>query len=275
MPAANSTISAATDPNRLRVKPGCPCLGNPARQKRDYRIGQQISACRTQQLCDASRPCRGKHRQSHRSPGQIQRGCGESPPASQRKADQQHAEIREGQRNRRKRQRQRQPRANGNHCAGANNNSCLLNKTERLLCRIRFQKCLRHFRPRYDDGLSRTILLRFLGGRSFGLLSRTGFNRFGGRRRFSAQMLLHPEVDRQNHGDDGYGAQHQNRKQNLDHHRDSGYQNEQGRTRFSRSKPSRFTRMKIDSIMMKQSRPVTINPAWIAAASDRFSPLPP
>lgn len=42
-----------------------------------------------------------------------------------------------------------------------------------------------------------------------------------------AQVLLHPEMDRHNHGNNGYGAEHQNRKQNLDHHRDSGYQNRQ------------------------------------------------
>jgi hypothetical protein len=39
-------------------------------------------------------------------------------------------------------------------------------------------------------------------------------------------MPLHPKVNRQNHGDDGGGAKHQNRKQNLHHHRDSGYQND-------------------------------------------------
>jgi hypothetical protein len=40
-----------------------------------------------------------------------------------------------------------------------------------------------------------------------------------------AQMSLHPEVNSQNDGDDGYGAKHQNRKQNLHHHGNSGYQN--------------------------------------------------
>jgi hypothetical protein len=32
-------------------------------------------------------------------------------------------------------------------------------------------------------------------------------------------------MDCHNDGNDGYGAEHQNRKQNLDHHRVSGYQN--------------------------------------------------
>jgi hypothetical protein len=31
-------------------------------------------------------------------------------------------------------------------------------------------------------------------------------------------------MDRHNDGNDGNGAEHQNRKQNLNHHRDSGYQ---------------------------------------------------
>jgi hypothetical protein len=39
-------------------------------------------------------------------------------------------------------------------------------------------------------------------------------------------MPLYAEVNRQNHGDDGCGAKHQNRKENFDYHRDSGYQNE-------------------------------------------------
>ena len=44
-------------------------------------------------------------------------------------------------------------------------------------------------------------------------------------RRLLAKMLLYPEMDRRHYGNDGYGAEHQNRKQNLNHHRDSGYQN--------------------------------------------------
>jgi hypothetical protein len=40
-----------------------------------------------------------------------------------------------------------------------------------------------------------------------------------------AKVLLHPEMDCHNDGNNGYGAEHQNRKQNLDHHRVSGYQN--------------------------------------------------
>jgi hypothetical protein len=43
-------------------------------------------------------------------------------------------------------------------------------------------------------------------------------------RRFLAKMLFHPEMDRHNDGNDGNGAEHQNRKQNLNHHRSSGYQ---------------------------------------------------
>jgi hypothetical protein len=39
-------------------------------------------------------------------------------------------------------------------------------------------------------------------------------------------MPLNAEVNRQNHGDDGYSAKHQNRKENFDYHRESGYQNE-------------------------------------------------
>ncbi len=41
-------------------------------------------------------------------------------------------------------------------------------------------------------------------------------------------MPLNAEVNRQNHGDDGYSAKHQNRKENFDYHRESGYQNEAG-----------------------------------------------
>ena len=37
-------------------------------------------------------------------------------------------------------------------------------------------------------------------------------------------MPLNPKVNRQHHGDNGYGAQHQNRKENPDDHRDLGYQ---------------------------------------------------
>jgi hypothetical protein len=37
-----------------------------------------------------------------------------------------------------------------------------------------------------------------------------------------AEMPLHAEVNRQNYGYDGYGAEHQNRKENFDYHRDSG-----------------------------------------------------
>ena len=40
-----------------------------------------------------------------------------------------------------------------------------------------------------------------------------------------AQMPFHPKVNRQDDGDNGHGAYHQNRKQNLHHHGDSGYQN--------------------------------------------------
>ncbi len=35
-------------------------------------------------------------------------------------------------------------------------------------------------------------------------------------------MPLHAEVNRQNYGYDGYSAEHQNRKENFDYHRDSG-----------------------------------------------------
>ena len=37
-------------------------------------------------------------------------------------------------------------------------------------------------------------------------------------------MPLNPKVNRQHHGDNGYGAQHQNREENPDDHRDLGYQ---------------------------------------------------
>jgi hypothetical protein len=45
-------------------------------------------------------------------------------------------------------------------------------------------------------------------------------------------MPLDAEVNRQNDGDNGCGAQHQNRKENFDYHRESGYQNEGSRTQF-------------------------------------------
>jgi hypothetical protein len=48
--------------------------------------------------------------------------------------------------------------------------------------------------------------------------------RYGIGGRFLAKVLFHPEMDRHNDGNDGNGAEHQNRKQNLNHHRDSGYQ---------------------------------------------------
>jgi hypothetical protein len=41
-----------------------------------------------------------------------------------------------------------------------------------------------------------------------------------------AKVPLYAEVNRQNHGDNGCGAQHQNRKENFNYHRKSGYQNE-------------------------------------------------
>ena len=58
--------------------------------------------------------------------------------------------------------------------------------------------------------------------------------RFRGRSglRLLAQMPLHPEVNSQNDGDDGCGAKHQNRKQNLHHHGISGYQNGGKRNAF-------------------------------------------
>ena len=37
-------------------------------------------------------------------------------------------------------------------------------------------------------------------------------------------MPLNPKVNGQHHGYNGYGAQHQNRKENPDDHRDLGYQ---------------------------------------------------
>jgi hypothetical protein len=59
-----------------------------------------------------------------------------------------------------------------------------------------------------------------------------------------AKMPLHPEVNRQNHGDDGGGAKHQNRKQNLHHHRDSAYQNNARRYSLSSLLPGTITGMK-------------------------------
>ena len=48
--------------------------------------------------------------------------------------------------------------------------------------------------------------------------------RYGIGGRFLAKVLFHPKMDRHNDRNDGNGAEHQNRKQNLNHHRDSGYQ---------------------------------------------------
>jgi len=59
-----------------------------------------------------------------------------------------------------------------------------------------------------------------------------------------AKMPFHPEVNRQDHGDDGGGAEHQNRKQNLHHHRDSGYQNAKERYPFSTARNVTITGMK-------------------------------
>ncbi len=70
-------------------------------------------------------------------------------------------------------------------------------------------------------------LVRFRRGSGMGLL---------------AQVPLHPEVNSQNDGDDGCSAKHQNRKQNLHHHGNSGYQNA-GRTIAFFAPPKRaFTR---------------------------------
>jgi hypothetical protein len=57
------------------------------------------------------------------------------------------------------------------------------------------------------------------------LVFRQFWSRIGGW--FLAKVLFHPEMDRHNDGNDGNGAEHQNRKQNLNHHRDSGYQNQE------------------------------------------------
>jgi hypothetical protein len=42
------------------------------------------------------------------------------------------------------------------------------------------------------------------------------------RRCFTSQVPLDPEMNAQNYSDYGYGAEHQNRKKNFDHHRHSG-----------------------------------------------------
>jgi hypothetical protein len=62
---------------------------------------------------------------------------------------------------------------------------------------------------------------------SFGIRSLFAASQFRCRirRGLLAKVLLHPEVDRHNHSDYGKGAEHQYRKQNLHHHRISGYQN--------------------------------------------------
>ncbi len=53
-------------------------------------------------------------------------------------------------------------------------------------------------------------------------------------------MPLYAEVNRQNHGDNGYSAEHQNRKENFDYHRASAYQNdEKAELIFAVSCPSR------------------------------------
>lgn len=58
------------------------------------------------------------------------------------------------------------------------------------------------------------------------------------------QMPFHPEVNSQNDGDDGYGANHQNRKQNLHHHGNSGYQNGGKAHAFFTPPKCAFTRTK-------------------------------
>jgi hypothetical protein len=71
--------------------------------------------------------------------------------------------------------------------------------------------------------------------------------------RLLAQVPLHPEVNSQNDGDDGYGANHQNRKQNLHHHGSSGYQNGvTGNVIFLRPKCA-FTRTRFVPGPMPQS----------------------
>src|SRR5215471_5538269 len=72
-------------------------------------------------------------------------------------------------------------------------------------------------------GMILVLLFRFRGKlawpcwrRRFRRMSRMGL---------LAQMPFHPEMNSQNDGDDGHGANHQNRKQNLHHHGISGYQN--------------------------------------------------
>ena len=66
-------------------------------------------------------------------------------------------------------------------------------------------------------------------------------------------MPLHPKVNRQNHGDDGGGAEHQNRKQNLHHHRDSGYQNGTAQYPFSRAFQDTITGMKNVSVSVNMA----------------------
>ncbi len=78
----------------------------------------------------------------------------------------------------------------------------------------------------------------------FGPLPLCGRFRCAARLGLVAKMPLHPKVNRQNHGDDGGGAEHQNRKQNLHHHRDSGYQNGTAQDLFSRAFPATITEMK-------------------------------
>src|ERR1039458_10156931 len=77
-----------------------PALYDPSCHVGDHRICPQVTRRRTEQLGQASRTDRTKHWQAHSAPRQVQRGGGKTAPASQRKTDQQHSEVRQGQGNR-------------------------------------------------------------------------------------------------------------------------------------------------------------------------------
>ncbi len=91
---------------------------------------------------------------------------------------------------------------------------------------------------------------------SFGWFLGSPQCRCGTDRWFFAKMFLHPEMDCHNHSNDGKGAQHQNRKQNLDHHRDSGYQNRQkGKADFPGVARRYHARMRNQSIPVNRVLP--------------------
>src|SRR5271165_4787002 len=76
-------------------------LCQPSCNKGDHRIRQQIAPRGAKKLDKATDSHWAENRQAHRSPCQVKSGCRESALASQRQANQQHAKISQGKRNRR------------------------------------------------------------------------------------------------------------------------------------------------------------------------------